>query len=459
MRHIPVTCEQREAMLRAVGCSEIADLFADIPEEVRLARPLEIECGLGEMELVAHVRGLADANEPASGLVSFAGAGSYDHYVPSIVDHVLRKPEFFTAYTPYQPEVSQGTLQAIYEYQSMICALTGMDVANASMYDGATALAEAAMMACRVTRRRRVVCAGTVHPEWQRVLRTYAAAGNFDVTFLSAGQAGVACAGDGSAIAAALEGEDVAALLVSSPNVLGNLEDVGAAASAVHEVGALLAVATNPLLLGVLEAPGVQGADIVVGEGQPLGITMSFGGPAFGFFACREEHMRHMPGRLVGRTADLDGNRAFVLTLSTREQHIRREKATSNICSNQALCALAAAVYLSAVGREGLAATARACIAKAHYLRDRLLDTGRFTAPWDAPFAHEFALAYEGDVAAMHAAMLERGFLAGVPLSRLGSGVSDGDTADLSSSLVLFAVTEKRTRAEMDAFFEEVCLL
>ncbi|MDF1542417.1 MAG: aminomethyl-transferring glycine dehydrogenase subunit GcvPA [Anaerosomatales bacterium] len=458
MRHIPVTCEQREAMLRAVGCSEMSELFSDVPDEVRLNRPLAIEGGLGEMELVAHLRGLADANEPASGLVSFAGAGCYDHYVPSIVDHVLRRPEFFTAYTPYQPEVSQGTLQAIYEYQSMICALTGMEVANASMYDGATALTEAAMMACRVTRRQRVVCAGTLHPEWRHTLATYAAAGNFDVTFLpSTAEGGVAITGWEAEVSSALEGGDVAALLLSSPNVYGNLEDVSAAASVAHDVGALLVVGANPLLLGVLEAPGIQGADIVVGEGQPLGNAMSFGGPAFGFFACREQHMRHMPGRLVGKTVDVDGNRAFVLTLSTREQHIRREKATSNICSNQALCALAAAVYLSAVGREGLAATARACIEKAHYLRDRLLETGRFAAPWDTPFAHEFALRYEGDVAAMHAALFDRGFVAGVPLSRLDPMV--GDSSGNADDLVLFAVTEKRTRAEMDAFAEEVVAL
>lgn len=459
MRHIPVTCEQREAMLRAVGCDAIGDLFTDVPLEVRLERPLDVPGGLGEMELVSHLRGLADANEPASGMVSFAGAGCYDHYVPSIVDHVLRKPEFFTAYTPYQPEVSQGTLQAIYEYQSMICALTGMDVANASMYDGATALAEAAMMACRVTRRRRVVCAGTVHPEWQSTLLTYAEAGTFDVTFVGCGENGTIAMDDGSALAASFGGDDVAALVLSSPNVLGNLENISGAATRAHDAGALLVVAANPLLLGVLEAPGCSGADIVVGEGQPLGIPMSFGGPAFGFFACRETHMRHMPGRLVGRTVDLDGNTAFVLTLSTREQHIRREKATSNICSNQALCALAAATYLSAVGREGLASTARACIAKAHYLRDRLLATGRFTAPWDAPFAHEFTLAYNGDVSAMHEGMLERGFLAGVPLALTGSLDATGIDPGIAGSLIVFAATEKRTRVEMDAFAEEVSSL
>jgi glycine dehydrogenase subunit 1 len=341
----------------------------------------------------------------------------------------------------------------------MICALTGMDVANASMYDGATALAEAAMMACRVTRRRRVVCAGTVHPEWQSTLLTYAEAGTFDVTFVGCGDSGTIAMDDGSALAESFGGDDVAALLLSSPNVLGNLENISGAATRAHDAGALLVVAANPLLLGVLEAPGCSGADIVVGEGQPLGIPMSFGGPAFGFFACREAQMRHMPGRLVGRTVDLDGNTAFVLTLSTREQHIRREKATSNICSNQALCALAAATYLCAVGREGLASTARACIAKAHYLRDRLLATGRFTAPWDAPFAHEFTLAYNGNVSAMHEGMLERGFLAGVPLALTGSLDATGIEPGVAGSLIVFAATEKRTRVEMDAFAEEVSSL
>mgnify|MGYP001124456762 CR=1 FL=1 len=460
MRHTPVTCEQREAMLRAVGMTETAELFADIPHEVRLGRPLEVDGGLPEMELVSELRRLAGTNRPAGGMVSFAGAGCYDHYVPAIVDHVLRKPEFFTAYTPYQPEVSQGTLQAIYEYQSIVCALTGMDVANASMYDGATAFVEGAMMACRVTRRTRVVCAGTVHPQWQRTLQTYADAGTFDVTFLQPDGSGRALsADDPMRIADELAAGDVAALLVASPNVYGNLEDVREAARLAHEAGALLVAAANPLLLSVLEAPGEAGADIVVGEGQPLGNAMSYGGPAFGFFAARQEHVRHMPGRLVGRTVDVDGNQAFVLTLSTREQHIRRERSTSNICSNQALCALAAAVHVCALGREGLVQTARAAIAKTHYLREQLLATGRFTAPWDAPFAHEFALAYEGDVDAMYGAMLDRGFLAGVPASRLECEAVGGFDPDRLGQLVVFAVTERRTRAEMDAFVKEVSAL
>jgi glycine dehydrogenase subunit 1 len=290
-------------------------------------------------------------------------------------------------------------------------------------------------------------------------LTTYARAGTFDVRFVDGGPDGVMSFAPEGDIAEALRGTDVAALLVGSPNVLGNLEDVFAAVRSAHDAGALLVVGANPLMLGVLEAPGVQGADIVVGEGQPLGNAMNFGGPAFGFFACRDTHVRHLPGRLVGRTVDVDGNDAFVLTLSTREQHIRREKATSNICSNQALCALAAAVYLAALGREGVVATAHASIAKAHYLRDELLKTGRFTAVWNAPFAHEFTLAYQGDVAEMRASLLERGFLAGVPFTATGPLDHVGLTPDLVDSLVIFAATEKRTRAEIDAFAEEVASL
>jgi glycine dehydrogenase subunit 1 len=332
MRFIPVSCQQREAMLRAVGVSGIGELFASIPPDVRLDRPIELPDGLTEMEVVARLRMLADANTPAGGLVSFAGAGCYDHYVPSIVDHVLRKPEFFTAYTPYQPEVSQGTLQNIYEFQSMICELTGMDVANASMYDGATAFAEGALMAARVTKRDRVVVSGAVHPEWRAVLETYAEAGVLEVVTLpeTGGRS------DPSAAAVVLD-DTVAALLVTSPTFLGTLEDLVALGEAAHAVGALFVVGTNPILLGVLEPPSSAGADIVVGEGQVLGGAMSFGGPGLGLFAARQAHLRQMPGRIVGRTLDADGAMAFVLTMQTREQHIRREKATSNICSNHAL--------------------------------------------------------------------------------------------------------------------------
>jgi glycine dehydrogenase subunit 1 len=446
MHFTSISCEQREAMLRAVGCADVGELFASVPAAVRLGRPLDLPDGLSEMEAAARLRALADANAPASRLVSFAGAGSYDHYVPAIVDHVLRKPEFFTAYTPYQPEVSQGTLQNIYEFQSMVCELTGMDVANASMYDGATALTEAALMSSRVTKRQRVLVSATVHPEWREVLRTYAEAGVIEAVEIAA-ESGLT---DAQALAAALD-DTVAAVLVSSPNFYGALEDLGALGEAAHAAGALFVVAVNPVLLGVLEPPASAGADIVVGEGQSLGNAMSFGGPGLGIFAAREQHLRQMPGRIVGRTVDVDGNPAFVLTMQTREQHIRREKATSNICSNHALNALAAAVYLSAVGVAGLESIGRSCVAKAHFLREALLATGRFTSPWETAFANEFALLYDGDAAVLRDALLESGFLAGVPVREIDPSAPEG--------LLLLAVTEKRTRAEMDAFAKEVASL
>ncbi|HEY5275017.1 MAG TPA: aminomethyl-transferring glycine dehydrogenase subunit GcvPA [Coriobacteriia bacterium] len=445
MRFSPASCDDRAAMLRAVRADSIDDLFAPIPANVRLNRPLDLPDGLGELEVVRTLKGLAGRNAPAAGLVCLAGAGCYDHYIPSIVDHVLRRPELFTAYTPYQPEVSQGTLQNIYEFQSMICELTGMDVANASMYDGATAFVEAALMAARVTKRSRVVVAGTVHPEWRVVLDTYAASGNISVVTCPVNE-GMAH----PAVVASMLDSDTAAVLVANPNFLGHLEDLAALGRAAHGAGALFVVSVNPALSGVLEPPSAFGADIVVGEGQPLGSAMSFGGPGLGFFACKQEFLRQMPGRVVGRTVDVDGRNAFVLTMQTREQHIRREKATSNICSNHALNALAAAVYLSAVGADGLDEVGRSSIAKAHYLRDALVASGKFSAEWPASFAHEFALRYSGDVGAMQSAMLERGYLAGVDLGSVDPGL-DG--------LVLFAVTEKRTRAELDAFVREVASL
>lgn len=431
-------------MLRAVGVSSVDELFSDIPECVRLGRELDIPGGLSEMDLAGHLDGLARANAHTGELVSFLGAGCYDHYIPSIVDHVLRKPEFFTAYTPYQPEVSQGTLQAIYEFQSMVCSLTGMDVANASMYDGATAFVEAAYLAVHQTKRSRVVVSASVHPEWRETLRTYARAGLLEVV--------EAPTLDGVTDVAALRGlaADAAAVMIADPNFYGCLEDVRAIREVAAEVGALLVVAVSPILLGVLEPPSAYGADVVVAEGQPLGNAMSYGGPGLGMFSCRDEYLRRMPGRIVGRTVDADGATAFVLTMQTREQHIRREKATSNICSNHALNALAASVYLSCMGAGGLRDVGEACIAKAHRLHDALIATGRFEDVFAAPFAHEFALRYFGDVVSMRSAMFERGFVAGLDLGRFEDVVSD---------CVLFAVTERRTESEIDAFTQAVSSL
>lgn len=443
MRFVPVSARDREQMLAAVGVDDVEDLFDVVPPEARFEGPLDIPGGLSEIALSAHLEELAARDEHAGSLVSFLGAGCYDHYIPAMVDAVVSKPAFFTAYTPYQPEVSQGTLQAIYEFQSMMCELTGADIANASLYDGATALVEGALMATRVTRRNGIVVSACVHPEWRETLRTYAAAGSHAVTETPRDEHGVT---DLEALTATV-GPDTAAVLVASPNFYGGIEDVAAVARIAHDAGALLVLAVDPLLLGVLEAPAALGADVVVGEGQPLGSPMSFGGPGFGFFACDKRFVRQMPGRIVGRTTDVDGKTGFVLTMATREQHIRREKATSNICSNQGLNALAAGVYLAAVGGRGLAGIAEACVAKAHYLHDRLIATGRFAEAFGAPFAHEFALRYHGDVAAMQRHLLDAGFLAGLDL-----GVRDSRDA----GLVLFAVTEKRTRAQMDRFVEEV---
>ncbi len=442
-------------MLRAVGCPNVESLFDSIPDSVRLHGGLDLPDGLSEMEVDARMRGLAGANVAATSLVSFAGAGCYDHYIPAVVDHILRKPEFFTAYTPYQPEVSQGTLQSIYEFQTMVCELTGMDVANASMYDGATAFVEAGLMAARVTRRHRVVVSAAVHPEWRQVLATYAAAGVLEVVTVPTA-AGVT---DASALTAVLD-DSVAALMLASPTFYGTLEDLASMCAAARAVGALAIVAIAPALSAVLEPPSVHGADIVVAEGQPLGNPMSFGGPGIGLFAARDMHLRQMPGRIVGRTVDADGTPAFVLTMQTREQHIRREKATSNICSNHALNALAASVYLSATGVAGLEGVGRACVAKAHYLRERLLATGRFEAPWDTPFAHEFALVSKIHATKLQGSLLGAGYLAGVRAADI-SGFEPSDLPDIdrTDDLLVFAVTEKRTRAEMDAFVQEVASL
>ncbi|MDD5593948.1 MAG: aminomethyl-transferring glycine dehydrogenase subunit GcvPA [Candidatus Margulisbacteria bacterium] len=339
------------------------DLFADIPSKVRLKEKLSLPRPLSEPELLAELTDLSQKNTPGT---SFLGGGSYDHFIPSAVKHILGRSEFYTAYTPYQPEASQGTLQAIYEYQSLICELTGLEVANASMYDGATALAEAAFMACRITGRKEIVVSAAVHPNYRAVLKTYCTAADLVLKELPFD------------IASGLTAYNLqlttnsACVILQQPNFFGNLEKVAGLADKVHAAGALLIASINPISLGLLKPPGRYGADIVVGEGQPLGLPRSFGGPGLGLMAARQEYLRQMPGRIVGATTDLDGQRAFVLTVSTREQHIRRERATSNICSNEALCALAATVYLSLLGKNGLKKVAGLCLQKANYLKEKL---------------------------------------------------------------------------------------
>ena len=448
--YVPHSETDVRLMLEAVGAERVDDLFLDIPEGVRRRELLALPPGLSEAEVVGEMRRLAAADTPASSLVSFLGAGIYDHYIPAVVDAVVSRSEFATAYTPYQPERSQGVLQTIFEFQTAICELTGMDVSNASMYDAGTAVAEASLLAGHQTRRGRVVLSAGVHPEYRQVLvtETLYNGPRPQVVGLQPG-----AATDLDAVKAAVDA-DTAAVVLQQPNFFGAFEDVAAAAAIAHEAGALFVVVADPLSLGLLEAPGRLGADIVVGEAQAFGSPMNLGGPGLGYLALTQKLMRRIPGRLVGETVDVDGKRGFVLTLQTREQHIRREKATSNICSNHALNALAALVHLSWLGPRGLAELGLLCARKAAYLREALLAVpgiGPFTA---GPVFRELALRLPIPAAELVEALVPQGFLAGVPVARF-AGELDGVAGGLDDVLLL-AVTEKRTRAEMDAFVAAV---
>lgn len=434
--YLPHTPEDRQAMLATVGAPSVEALFADLPEQVRLDRALALPAAMPEAVLTKHLGALAKANKSTNELICFLGAGAYDHLIPSVVDHVIRRSEFYTAYTQYQPEISQGYLQALWEYQSMICELTGMPVANASMYDGATAVAEAAMMACAASGRQQVVVAATMHPHYRAVLATYAMDKSIQVE--------TAAYTDGALEAGTLSSlltDKTATILVQYPNFFGCVEDVRALAEAAHAKGALVIVAADPVALGVLEAPGVLGADIVVGEGQSLGLPMAFGGPYLGFFAATEKLMRKMPGRIVGQTVDNRGNRGFVLTLQAREQHIRREKATSNICSNEALCALTAAVYLAAVGKHGFRKIAEQCLQKAHYAQRTLAGVKGCEIVFGKPFFQEFVVRFNKPVGVVNAVLAEQGILGGLDLG--------GYYPELAGCALL-CVTEKRTKTEID---------
>lgn len=437
MSFVPHSEADRREMLRSIGIEEIDDLFDDIPSELRIDGDLDLPPALSEWEAYRETGRLADEN---SSLTSFAGAGIYDHHVPSAVDHLIRRSEFYTAYTPYQAEVSQGTLQAIYEFQTMVCELTGMEVANASLYDGPTAAGEAALMARSVTRRDGVVVAGSLHPHYRKVIDTYLAGMGDEPETVPAGEAGTV---DPGRVADAVDG-DTACVVLQYPNFFGLLEEVEEVAEAAHDAGALLVVAADPVALALLRSPGEAGADVVVAEGQPFGNPQSFGGPVVGLFASLEKHIRDMPGRIAASTVDEDGRSGYVLTLQTREQQIRRERATSNICTNQGLNALAATIYLSLVGREGLRKVAETSFQNAHYARDRLAEEAdgvRLLHP-DAPVVREFAVATDEDSGSILERAAGEGLLAGVSLSRFPElGAPDG---------LLLAFTEKRTRAEID---------
>ena len=438
MRYISNTPAQQREMLRTIGASSIEDLLVRIPAKARLSRPLNVVPALAEMDLIRHLRGLAAGNANADDYACFLGAGSYDHAIPSPINHLISRGEFFTAYTPYQPEASQGTLRSIYEYQSMIAALTGMDVANASIYDGASSLAEAVLMAHAVTGRDGVVLSRGVNPLYRQVVETYAEGPNLKLR--------PAPLGDGLTDLDALAkivSETTAAVAVQYPNFFGCLEDLRAAADIAHAAGALLIVVADPVNLGLLTPPGALGDDLVVCEGQGLGVPMSFGGPNLGVFAAKQELVRRMPGRLVGATVDLDGRRGFVLTLQTREQHIRREKATSNICTNVALCALMATIYLAILGPRGLRRVGELSTAKAHYAAAELAALPGVRLRFGAPFFKEFTLQLPKSPERIVKRLLKDKILAGVSLKALDRQYKD---------CLLVAVTETRTRAEIDAY-------
>jgi glycine dehydrogenase subunit 1 len=444
---IPHTDADRATMLKKIGVEQLEDLFLDVPQEHRFPN-LDLPPAITEMEVVDELQGLARANESTGDLISFLGAGAYNHYVPAAVDAIVRRGEFLTAYTPYQPELSQGTLQAIFEYQSSIAALTGMDVSNASHYDGATAAAEAVSMAYAHFRgkRNKVILSPALHPHYRETIRTYNAGSDIELY------------GDGTQadLSAGLEAlmplidNQTALVMVQYPDFFGRIYDYSQLAEAVHNAGALLAVSINPIALGLLKPPGEFGADIVTGEGQPLGIPLSYGGPYLGIFTTRKEYVRKMAGRLVGETVDNRGQIAYVLTLTAREQHIRREKATSNICTNQGLMALAATVYMSLLGRNGLRRVAELCYHKAHYAAKRLSALPGFALKWEGHFFNEFVLSCPLPAAELVEHMLEHGILCGYEVGKDYPGMEND---------LLIAVTEMNTSDDIDVLVDTLAEL
>ena len=430
--YIPSTREERLAMLESIGMHSFDELYADIPETLRLKDGLSLPSGLSELEVAQKIEEISGKNTRFSHI--FRGAGSYQHYIPAIVKQVTSKEEFVTAYTPYQAEISQGLLQSIFEYQTMICELTGMDVSNASVYDGATAAAEAAAM-CRDRKRGTICVSASVDPKTISVIRTYCFGSGAPLVILPE-KDGLTDIESWNA----MDTSSIACLIIQTPNYHGLIEDGASIANAVHNSGTKLIASCNPIALGLLETPGEFDADVAVGEGQPLGLPMGFGGPYLGFMASTKDMMRKLPGRIVGQTTDVDGKRAYVLTLQAREQHIRREKASSNICSNEALCAMTAAVYLSAMGRTGLEKVAASCMANARYLLEGLTALG-FTAKYTGEFFHEFVTICPCDAAVLAEKLAARGYLSG-----LVTGQSE----------MLWCTTEMNTKSEIDGLISVI---
>jgi glycine dehydrogenase subunit 1 len=440
-RYLPMTEQDKNAMLETIGVSSVDELFSDIPEKVRFKGEYNIKPAKSETALMKELFQMAGKNADLKTNVSFLGAGVYDHYMPVIVDHVISRSEFYTAYTPYQPEISQGELQAIFEFQTMICELTGMDVANSSMYDGGTALAEAAMLSAGHTKRKKILVSSAVHPESREVLKTYAKGQYLEVVEVPVN--------NGVTDAAALKGlvnDDVAAVIVQYPNFFGRIEPLLELEEIIHQNKSMFVVSSNPLSLGILTPPGKFGADIVVGDAQPFGIPSAFGGPHCGYFAVTTKLMRKVPGRLVGQTIDEQGRRGFVLTLQAREQHIRRDKATSNICSNQALNALAASVAMTALGKKGVREMAAANLQKAHYTKTALKEAG-FEVVYDGHSFNEFVVKLNKPVKESNQQLLQKGIIGGYDLGR--------DYPELANHMLL-AVTEQRTKEEIDTLVKEL---
>ncbi|WP_243386358.1 aminomethyl-transferring glycine dehydrogenase subunit GcvPA [Bacillus kexueae] len=440
-RYLPMTEDDKQAMLEAIGVKSVDDLFEDIPEKVRFKGEYNIKKAKSETELMKELSKLAAKNKDLKTNASFLGAGVYDHYMPIIVDHVISRSEFYTAYTPYQPEISQGELQAIFEYQTMICELTGMDIANSSMYDGGTALAEAAMLACGQTKKKKIIVSEAVHPESRAVLTTYAKGQYIEVI-----EAPLKNGVTDQEKLKELMTEDVACVVVQYPNFFGQIEPLKEIEPIAHTGKSMFIVSSNPLALGVLTPPGKLGADIVVGDAQPFGIPTAFGGPHCGYFAVTKKLMRKVPGRLVGQTVDEDGRRGFVLTLQAREQHIRRDKATSNICSNQALNALAASVAMTALGKQGVKEMAMQNIQKAHYAKTKLAEKG-IEITFSGPFFNEFVVRLTKPYDVVNEALLQKGIIGGYHLGR--------DYPQLENHM-LIAVTELRTKEEIDTLVQEL---
>jgi len=445
MAYVPHTEAERAAMLDAIGIQDSDDLFRDVPAQFRFPK-LDLFPPMSEMEALRRLQALSEQNMDTVHYISFMGAGAYDHFVPSVVKHITGRSEFYTAYTPYQPEISQGTLQSIFEYQSMICALTGMAVANASHYDGATALAEAVLMAYYAKRgkQRRILVSPTLHPEYRAALRAYTQGLEMEFVGDDLGLRGNRLDLDEFA---RLIDANTACVAVQNPDFLGQLYQLEGLAQKAREAGALFIVSADPISLGLFTPPGAYGADIAVGEGQPLGLGLQYGGPYLGYLACKQEHVHRLSGRIVGETVDVEGKRAYVLTLTAREQHIRRERATSNICTNQALCALAAAVYMGALGRSGLRRVAELCYHKAHYAAKQIAALPGFSVVSGEPFFKEFVVKCPQPPQLINDALLDRNILGGYDLEAAYPELQDH---------MLVCVTETITRSEIDHLVESL---